>query len=205
MEYTNKSYYLIGEEKHDFAYNLDLSFNKKSEFVHYVSRLIVNEFGYFSLRRNIAFDYGILTYFTDIDPAIFVSMDEDVESSDEDEVTEVAEAYVDFGLIDEFVSNTNIMYQLKSNIDFELIDELNNAVDNFISYKTGIHKDTITTAVVELLSDVKKFINVYGSRIESLTSTSSNDSLIMAAEKISESGGIAEIIANALKGTGKDR
>lgn len=54
---------------------------------------------------------------------------------------------------------TNIIDIVKANAFPTLFDELNKAVDDSISYLTGIHKNPINNALSSLLSTLERKIN----------------------------------------------
>ena len=133
--------YIRGEENYEFKFYTDLTTAKKLKFVNSVVELLVDEKHYNSVIRDIIFDFYTVKYFTNI--YVF-----DLEKS---------ENFLDD--VEDFLLETNIVEIVKANAFPTLFDELNKAVDDSISYLTGIYKNPINDALSSLLSTLERKID----------------------------------------------
>lgn len=131
-----------------FKFKTSLSMQEKMSFVKSVTNTIVGD-NYMSLARNMFFDFYIIEFFTDIDTNVFNNND------------------IDGGqliyTIENLISGTNISDIVKENIDKYLLDELNQAVDLDIEYRTGIRENTIEKSLIRL-------IDTFDRKIENINS-----------------------------------
>lgn len=123
-----------------FNYFTALSATDKLKFVKYVTNTLVED-DYNSVIRNIIFDYAIIKFFTQVDVS-------DIDNS--------ANVIDD---IEDFLFETNIVNIVKANVDTDIIEELNSAIDDNIAYRTGIHKNPIAESLSNLLNTVEKKID----------------------------------------------
>lgn len=149
MDIMTGTYTLNGVEK-TFNYVTDISIVKKQSFVKFVTDIVVDGIDYMSVLRDMIFNYAVIKMFTNFD------------SSDENEADDRI-AY-----IEEIVYKTNIASTVKDNMVDGLLTELNNAVDDNISYHTGLHKNKLLDSLVGLINiieyktksiDVKELMN----------------------------------------------
>lgn len=123
-----------------FNYFTTLSSTDKLKFVKYVTNILVED-DYNSVIRDIIIDYAIIKFFTQVDVS-------DIDNS--------ANAIDD---IEDFLFETNIVNIVRANVDIDVIEELNNAIDDNIAYRTGIHKNPIEESLSRLLNTVEKKID----------------------------------------------
>lgn len=128
-------------EEFAFEFKASLNANDKVRFVNTVMAFVINEQNYYSVLRDIAFNFAIIDVFTNID------------------VRYVYASTNALALIEELLDTTNIVSIVKANVDNDVVEELNKAVDNNIEYRTGIHKNPITESLAHLLDTVEKKIN----------------------------------------------
>lgn len=138
-EMKNGTYFYNGES-YNFNFATSLSAYDKLNFVHSVTDVLVNDTDYNFVIRDLVFDFFIIDIMTDIDTKEFK------ESS----------FFVDD--VEKFLEETNIVDIVKSNMKIGLLDELNNAVDLNIEYRTGIHPSPIENSLASLLSTLEKKI-----------------------------------------------
>lgn len=131
-----------------FKFKTSLSMQEKMSFVKSVTNTIVGN-NYMSLARNMFFDFYIIEFFTDIDTNVF-----DNNGLDGGQLIYT---------IENLLSGTNISDIVKENIDKHLLDELNQAVDLDIEYRTGIRENTIEKSLIRL-------IDTFDRKIENINS-----------------------------------
>lgn len=135
--------YVYNGKEFEMNYSTDISISKKMNFVSYVVSTIVGDGYYYPMLRDMIFDFQLLNFFSDVDTGI----DEDTDNV--------------FDEIESFLDNTDAVDVIKSNINFNVLIELNDAVDKAIEYKTGIHPSLISDAIVSLLNTVEnKFSDI---------------------------------------------
>lgn len=120
----------------EFTFKTGLTAYEKMNFIKYVSDFVVNDKDYFSIVRDLFFDYMIIKNFTNIDLS-------DIEDSQD-----VVNA------VEEFVTNTQIAEIVKLNMVDGLLDELNKSVDDNIEYRTGVHKSKLPESLSNLIDTI---------------------------------------------------
>lgn len=123
-----------------FSFYTDLSAVNKVKFVNTVANYIVDE-NYNAIIRDMMFDFEIVDIFTDVD------------------LTEIRESVDSLSKIEEFLSETKVVDIVKANMVDGLLQSLNNAVDDNISYRTGIQRNSLSDALSNLLVTFNKKIN----------------------------------------------
>ena len=141
--------YTHNDETFEFNFATNLSANKKRIFVRTVVGALVDDINYDFVLRNIIFDYTTILMFTDVDMSFLRTVDED------------GEVTTDIELLEDFLLETNIIEIVKANAFPTLFDELNNAVDLSIRYRTGIHPSPLNDALSSLLSTLEKKVNEF--------------------------------------------
>lgn len=134
--------YVRNDELVDFNFATDLSAYKKMLFVNYVVNSIVDENSYDSIIKDLVFDFGLIEIMTDIDTSFI-----DVKDEDGNVINPII-------FIEQFLEETNIVDIVKANMEIGLLDELNNAVDKSIEYRTGIHPNVISDALSNLIKTI---------------------------------------------------
>lgn len=132
--------YFYNDESHNFNFATSLSAYDKLKFVHSVTDILVNDTDYNFVIRNLVFDFYIVDIMTDIDTKAFK------ESS----------FFIDD--VEQFLKEANIVDIVKANMEVGLLDELNNAVDLNVRYRTGIHLSPIADSFTSLLSTLENKI-----------------------------------------------
>ena len=155
----DSKYVVDGEEK-DFSYYTDIDMNKKLRFVNAVTDYVINEKSnnYYSVMRDMFFDFEIIEMFTDIDLTDYYSSDNAVNDIEK--------------LVDE---NKDVLAEIKSNLAEGVFESLSNNVDYNLAFRTGIHKDT-------LASSLSQFIGV----LEAKLNTVDFNNLTEMSEKLNE-------------------
>lgn len=131
--------YIRGEENIKFVFKTYLTTSEKAKFVSSVTNVLIED-NYLSVLRNLFFDYYIVAMFTDVDMNIDFD-DESIDVIDE---------------IENFLDETNIVDIVRANLDDELINELNEAIDVNIEYRTGIHRNILNDALVGLINTLER-------------------------------------------------
>lgn len=126
-------------ENYTFNYYTDLDISKKVSFVNGVVDTLVTENHYQSILRSIIFGFRLIDVFSDALSLI----------NEEEKSFSLVE-------IEDIVMNTKIVDIILANVKEGLIDELNEAVDRDIEYKTGIHKNVFGEAVASLLGALEQ-------------------------------------------------
>lgn len=122
-----------GVVEHTFNYFTDLTTSSKIKFINMVTNTIVTEDAFYSVAMDIMFNFELIDIFTDID------------------VSEILNAANTIDCMEDFVRSTNIVDILLANVRVGLVDELRDAVNKNIAYKTGIHHMEIESAITSLL------------------------------------------------------
>ncbi len=125
--------YTIDGKDNPFDFYTSLNAYRKSQFVVSVSNILVGD-NYNYVIRDLAFDFCIVAIFTDIDTT-------DVQDAD-DGITAMEE------FVDKFKPVIDIV---KANAVDGVFDELRNAIDLNIEYRTGIHINPISSSLANLL------------------------------------------------------
>lgn len=131
--------YIKGEESIEFTFKTYLTTSEKVKFVSGITNVLIGD-DYLSMLRNLFFDYYIVALFTDVNTGINFN-DESIDIIDE---------------IEDFLDETNIVDIVRANVDDELINELNDAIDANIEYRTGIHKNILNDALASLINTLEK-------------------------------------------------
>ena len=142
INYTN-------DESYSFNFATDLSAYRKMMFVNYVVDSLIDEDRYDSIVKDLVFDFGLVALMTDIDTSFINVKDEDGNS-----INPII-------FIEPFLEETNAVDIIKANMEIGLLDELNDAVNKSIEYRTGIHPSPIADSLASLFSTIEKKINEF--------------------------------------------
>lgn len=134
FEYQGKDY--------TFNYFTDIDISKKILFVNGVVDTIVTEKHYQSLLRGLIFGFQIINVFSD-------ALSNFKDTNGDEKKLSLLE-------IEDVITNTKIVDIIMTNAKTGLIDELQEAVDKDIEYKTGIHRNPVGEAVAGLLNTLEQ-------------------------------------------------
>lgn len=141
--------YVYNDKTFNFNFATDLSAHDKTVFVRTVVDTLVDDTTYDSIIRDMIFDFSIIRRFTDIDTSFIKAVDDDG-----NEISALIS-------IEQFLEETNVVDIVKANMEIGLLEELNEAVDKSIEYRTGIHPSPIFDALASLLSTLEKKVNEF--------------------------------------------
>lgn len=141
MENIKTSVYFYNGEEKQFKFKTSLSIYEKLNFVNNVTSLVVGD-NYYSLVKDLFFDFVIISSFTDVE--IY-----DYEDNKDD-------AKIIINKAEYWVNETNVVDIVKANLDYGTLDELKKAVDDNIEYKTGIHKNPLIESLSNLVNTIEK-------------------------------------------------
>ena len=130
--------YTKGEETFEFSFLTDLPASKKMDFVNSVVGYVVTTSDYNFVIKDIIFDFEIIHKFTNYN------------------IGDIKEADDTLGAIEELLNTTNIVEIVKSNMVDGLYEELVNAVNLDIQYKTGIRNNDILNLVERILDTIEE-------------------------------------------------
>lgn len=116
----------------EFNYCYDIPMSQKIAFVDSVVSPVVGDDYYYPMIKDIMFDFRMIQFFTDID-------------------TDVVDGDDTLDQIVEFLESTNAADVVKVSVNFDVIQELYEAVDKAIEYKTGIHPSPIADGIASIL------------------------------------------------------
>lgn len=133
--YTNNG------ELYNFSFNTNISVANKLKFVDTVVSILVDENHYNSVIRDLIFDFYIIDILTDVD------------------VEELKHSPNFLNDVEQFLSETNIVEIVKANDYYNILNELNDAVDKSIQYLTGIHPSPISDSISSLIRTLENKIN----------------------------------------------
>lgn len=143
-------------ETYNFNFATDLTAYRKMMFVNYVVNSIVDDDRYDSIVRDLIFDFGLVSICTDIDTS-FVNQRDD----EGNPINPII-------FIEKFLDETNVVEIVKENMEIGVIEQLDKAVIDSISYRTGIHPNPLNDALASLLSALENKVNEFdmGSMME---------------------------------------
>ena len=125
--------YTIDGKDNPFAFYTSLKAYRKSQFVVSVCNTLVGD-NYNYVLDDLVFDYFIVAIFTDID------------------VSEVQKSDNGISAMEEFVDKFKpVIDTVKANAVDGVLDELRNAIDLNIEYRTGIHINPISSSLANLI------------------------------------------------------
>ena len=144
MKNTKLGVYTRNDETYNFNFTTNLSVNEKRIFVRTVVGALVDGMNYDSVLRDIIFDYTTILMFTDVDTSSLKTVNED------------GEVITDMELLEDFLLETNIVEVVRANAFPTLFDQLEDAVDKSIEYRTGVHPSPLNDALASLLSTIER-------------------------------------------------
>lgn len=130
-----------GDETYDFNFRTDLSVAEKLRFVNSVVDLVVDETRYNSVIRDLIFDFYIVDIMTNVD------------------TKELKDSFNFLNDVEDFLLSTNIIEIVKANAFPTLFNELNDAVNKSIQYRTGVHPSPLSDSLSSLISTLEKKVN----------------------------------------------
>ena len=139
--------YFHNDEAYNFEFATDLSAYRKMMFVNYVVNSLVDDDRYDSIVRDLIFDFGLVFIMTDIDTSFINAADDDGNT-----INPII-------FIEKFLEETNVVDIVKANMEVGLLEELNDAVNKSIEYRTGIHPSPLNDALASLVSALEKKVN----------------------------------------------
>ena len=121
----------------NFNFNTSLRAVDKMRFVSNVTDLVVGD-NYYSVIRDMIFNFNIISIFTDVDIS-------DITDPDNNNA---------ISMIEDLLCETNIVAIVIA--EDGLIDELQKAVDDNIAYRTGIHNNPLTESLGNLMNTIER-------------------------------------------------
>lgn len=147
MKEMKNGVFAYKNEDYNFNFKTSLSAYEKLTFVKTVVGNLIDDSSYDFVVRDLIFDFAIIDIFTNIDTSFIDMKDEDGE-----DINPII-------LIEHFLEETNVVDIVKANMEIDLLDELNKAIDLNIQYITGISPNPLNEALTNLVSTLEKKIN----------------------------------------------
>lgn len=147
MKEVKTGVYFYNEESYNFNFCTGLSAYDKMVFVNSVVDTLIDDNNYNSIVKDLIFDFTIVRLFTDINTSFINQKDDD---------GNIVNPII---IIEQFLENSNIVDVVKANVSSMVFDELSDAIDKSIQYRTGIHSSPISDAIASLISTFEKKIN----------------------------------------------
>jgi hypothetical protein len=129
--------YFYNDESYNFEFTTSLSASDKISFINSIVDTVVSN-NYYTVIRDMLFDFAIVRTFTDIDTSFVKNSDSMIDT------------------IEQFLDETNIVDVVKANMSVGLLEELNKSVDKAIEFRTGIHPSPLNDALASLLSTLER-------------------------------------------------
>ena len=123
----------------NFNFHTSLRAVDKMRFVSNVTDLVVGD-NYYSVIRDMIFNFNIISIFTDVDIS-------DITDPDNNDA---------ISMIEDLLCETNIVSIVIANAEDGLIAELQKAVDDNIAYRTGIHNNPLTESLSNLMNTIER-------------------------------------------------
>lgn len=139
MNYNMTGQFTYKDETYDVKYTDTLTTFEKLQFINNTVSWVVGE-DYRPILKRFAYRYN-LCLLSDVDFNQFVSADENGSN--------VAELI-------EFIDNTDLPDIIEAELDMAVVDELKENIDLDIEYRTGIHRDSISSAISDLINKFSK-------------------------------------------------
>lgn len=139
---TKTGVYFYNDESFDFGFVTSLSASEKISFINSIVDTVVSN-NYYTVIRDMLFDFAIIRTFTDFDTTFVKNSDSMIDT------------------IEQFLDETNIVDVVKANMSVGLLEELNKSVDKAIEFRTGIHPSPLNDALASLLSTLEKKVNEF--------------------------------------------
>lgn len=133
--------YTYGDEEIAFNFVTDLTATQRAGLVGSVVDSVVTDEHYHSILRDMIFDMQIVSVMTDVDTAMYIDEDNQIET------------------IEQFLNATNVVEIVKENAAPGLIRSMSDAIDKDIEYKTGIHVSPVGIALASLLQTVESKVD----------------------------------------------
>lgn len=145
MNNLKKGFCNFKGEEYEFEFLTDIQLESKVKFINTVVQLVVDENSktYMPILKETMINWMIIKIFTNID------------------VTEIEENGSQLNEIADFLENTNAVNIVIGNMKEGLYEELISSIDDGIEYKTGIHRNDITTMIASLINELKNKIGDY--------------------------------------------
>ena len=174
MNLTETSTYVYGGVETEYHYATTATYTEQAAFVDAVTQIVIQGGNYIPLLKDIAFNLKLVQNFTDIDMQQFYIDDQ-----------------FSLDAFETFDKETNVSVMLKiALIDNDVVTNLMQSVDDNIAYKTGIRRDDISTAIVELIRTFTQKINSIGENMDM-------SAIAEFVKKFNESGFDGESLVNA--------
>ena len=137
--------YTFDDEDSNFNFSTTISAGDKMVFVKAVTDLLFDIDGnYYSIAKDLIFDFMLVTMFTDIDTMFVLETVDDKDNIDL------------YDEIEELLDGNSIVDIIKANAESGLIEELAKGVNDNIEYRTGIHKNPISESLSNLIDTLNK-------------------------------------------------
>lgn len=171
----------------EFTYKTSLTANEKINFVGMVTNILVND-NYYSFLKGLIFNYYLVDFFTDVD------------AIDLDEETNNIKA------IEDFINSSNIVDVLRSSISPNVIEELEQAVDDNLEYRTGVHINSISRTINKLIIKLSEKVDQINTEdINQLANIMGNMTGDITAEKLIDAYANSPIFAKSVEDRIKER
>lgn len=130
----------VNGEQTKFSYYVNPPMSTKLSFVTAVVNIVVGDDYYYPVIRDMAFDFCLVNYFSDIDPYIATG-------------SGMAEETIDD--VERFLEETDAPRVIRGGVEPDVIVALERCVDAEIEYKTGIHPSPIADSVSSLVRTIE--------------------------------------------------
>ena len=134
--------YKYDDEEISFDFYTSIPIAKKAEFVNNVSYLLIGD-NYKVVLKDLLFDLFIIYTFTNVDVSDIIN----------------SETFIDDA--EDFLNSTNIVEIVRANAEDGVIEELENAIDLNIEYRTGIHRNIISESIANLVNTLEKKVGSF--------------------------------------------
>lgn len=146
MEKLMNGIYSYNGKEYEFTYKTDLGIVDKDIFVMNTCNILIDDESYHYLLKDLIFDFQIIVNFTDVD------------------LSGLKDSNAKIYWMENFLKETNIVDIVKFDLKEGLLEELKEAIDINLEYRTGIHRNTLYDSLTSFVNKLEKSLDGVNSK-----------------------------------------